>query len=167
MRVGFSYGNSILSVIIKRITRSQASHSYIVFCVAGEELVVQANQHGVCCENYKTFKQHSNIVVEFELNASNEQEQKILSYALRQLLRPYDVLALLGFGWVLIGKALGTKFKQPFKNRAAYFCSELIMSSLKHGGFVIGNVDPELTSPEDLIQILRNNPQCRTVTCEL
>lgn len=164
MRVGFSSGHVLLSKIIKKLTRSKASHSYIVFTAAGQELVIQANIHGVCCQHYENFKKQTTIVAEYELTMTPEQEQRALQYALMQLLKPYDFCALIGFGWILINKMFGRKVKQPFRNKAAYYCSELIITSLQVAPFPLSHMfDREVVSPEDLIEFLDVHPNSKLV----
>jgi len=155
MRVGFSSSNAIPSKIIRWFTRSKASHSYIRFEVEGEPILIEANAHGVVCEHYESFKKHNAIVAEFELNITQEQEHAIVAYALKQLLRPYDFPGLLGFGWVLLNKMIGRKVKQPFVEKSAYFCSELVIAALQSANFPLSHfLDRHITSPEDIIEFL-------------
>jgi len=164
MRVGFSAGHVLLSKIIMKLTNSKASHSFIVFEAAGQELVIQANIHGVVCEHYDDFKKHSTIIAEYELLLTLAQEKAVLGYALQQLLQPYDVFALIGIAWVILNKKLGRKVKQPFRNRHAYFCSELIATSLQAANFVLSHqLDREMVSPEDMIEFLDSHPQAKLV----
>jgi len=154
--VGFSSTKKIMSRIIMWATRSKASHSYIRFDVAGEPVVIHSNQHGINCDHYDKFKKSKKIVKEFKMDLSPEQEKAILSHALKLLDTPYDFLSVVGFGWVLLCKALGCKVKNPFPNRSAYQCSEFVLRTLREAGKLDGfdHIPRERVSPEDLINIL-------------
>jgi len=165
MRIGFSSGNSLISRAIKLATRSKASHSYIVFRAAGERLVIHANERGVGCEHYENFKKHATIVAEYELVMNDIEEHVALSYALKQLTKPYDFLAVIGFGWVVLNKMIGIQVKQPFRNRSAYFCSELVITALQAANFPLSHFfDRERTSPEDIIDFLDSHVKAHLVT---
>jgi hypothetical protein len=164
MRVGFSSGTSLFSKVIKKMTRSEASHAYIVFESYGEELVLHSNGHGVGCEHYTAFNKRSEIVVEFELLLSPAEEMRAMAFALKQLLKPYDVWAIVGFAWVLVNKSFGRKVRQPFRNRSAYFCSELVITALQAGMFPLTHsMDREMVSPEDLIDFLDGHSMAKVV----
>jgi hypothetical protein len=155
MRIGFSSRCSILSKTIRYLTHSKASHAYIVFSVGEEELVIQSGSKGVYCEHYEVFRQHAHIVAEYQLSITPKEENLILDYALKQLLKPYDYLAIVGFGWILLNKSFGRKAKQLFRNKSAYFCSELIIAYLQNANFPLSHLfDKEITSPEDIIEFL-------------
>jgi len=154
--VGFSSTKAIVSRIIMWATRSKASHSYIRFEVAGEPIVIHANQHGVNCDHYIKFKKGKKIVKEFKMDLTPEQEYDIVSYALKRLDSPYDFLSVIGFGWVLFCKLFGCNVKNPFPNKSAYQCSEFVLRALREAGKVRGleNIPKERVAPETLINIL-------------
>jgi len=164
MRIGFSSGNSFVSRAIRWFTHSKASHTYIVFTAADEKLVINANVHGVVCEHYENYKKHTTIVAEYDIVMSEDEEHTALAYALKQLLLPYDFLALFGFGWVLFNKAFGRQVRQPFRNKAAYICSELVITTLQAPNFPASHLmDREFTSPEDIIDFLDSHNRAKLV----
>lgn len=165
MRIGFSTSKKTLSGAIRWFTHSKASHSYILFTAEEEQLIVEANVHGVVCEHYEKFKTHNTIVAEFELSLTTEEEHKLVAYALKQLAQPYDFLAIFGFAWVLLNKMVGRKTKQPFRNRSAYMCSELVICALQSINFPLSHfMDREVTSPEDIIEFLDSHPRAKFVS---
>jgi hypothetical protein len=158
MRIGFSSSSGLGSALIRYATHSKVSHAYIVFDVAGEELVLEASVRGVICDHYRNFRSNHQIVAEYELLLRPEQSNHILAYALNQLTLPYDFLGLLGFGWVICVRALGLHAHQPFKERKAYYCSALVISALQHANFPTSHaLDRFLTSPEDLMEFLSSH----------
>lgn len=152
MYVGLSTTGSVVSGIIRWLTRSKASHSFMRFEVAGEDVVIHSTSNGVNLDYYPKFKKKNKIIAEFKIKSTKAKEQAAIRYALQNLDRPYDYLAIAGFLWVLIAKTFGKKVKNPFPNRSAYFCSELTIKALVAAGVEgADKLDPELTSPEDLL----------------
>ena len=159
IRVGFSHGHVFLSKIIEWMTGSKASHSYIVFDVVDQQIVLQADIHGVCCQHYDNFKKDETIVAEYELLITPEQKDALLSFGLKKLLLPYNYFAIIGFIWVVINKKFGRKINQPFNVKNSYFCSELVIAALQAGMFPLSHtLDMATTSPEDIIQFLDAHP---------
>lgn len=153
MIVGFSKAKNILSRLIRWVTKSEVSHTFLRLKIKGQDMVLHSNQWGVNFDQYEDFVKHSDIVAQFELTM--EQEDAAWDYALTKLDRPYDFLAIAGFAWVLLNKRFGRKTKNPFPNKSAYFCSELVIEALKAAEFPgSADLDRELTSPEDLINFL-------------
>jgi len=164
MIIGFSSTNKILSRIIKWATRSKASHAYVLIMVAGEPIVIHSNQHGVNCDHYNKFKKDKKIVSEYKLLLDEETEKQATANALRLLDKPYDFLSVLGFGWVLLCKALGCKAKNPFPNRSAYQCSEFALTVMRKAGIEgTDKLPKERVSPEDLIDCLEGSSQAKEI----
>lgn len=159
MRIGFSTSNSLISKIIRKLTRSKVSHTYLRHNIEGHELVLHANQHGVEFDKYSDFYKKFTIVAEYTLEMADAQEKAFVFYAIQQVDRPYDFLSLIGFGWVLLNKAFNRKVRNPFRNKSAYFCSELMVTSLQAAQFYNTDIlDRDLTSPEDLMEFLNKHP---------
>ena len=158
MIIGFSSTTNILSRIIMWATHSKASHSFLIFEVADEPIIIQSSIHGVECMNYYRFLEGHKIVAKYKLSDKLE-EQEALSASIKLLNSPYDFLSVFGFGWVLFCKMFGKKVKNPFPNRNAYQCSEFVLTVLKAAGLngKLKDLDPELTSPEDLIECLNQS----------
>jgi len=159
MKIGFSTSNSVISKIIRKLTRSEVSHTYLKHNIEGHDLVLHANEHGVEFDKYVDFNRKFTIVAEYDLIMTDAQEKAFIFYAVQQVDRPYDFLALVGFAWVLLNKAFKRKIGNPFKNKAAYFCSELMLTSLQAAKFFGSeHLDRDLTTPEDLMGFLDKHP---------
>jgi hypothetical protein len=157
MIIGLSTSNKITSRLIRWLTRSKVSHAYVRFEIAGEPLVIHATQDGINCDYYNHFIRHSIVVEEYDLLVDREKEKMALAYAVKQLDHPYDFLSIAGFVWVLINKTFGRKIKNPFRNRAAYNCSEFANHVLSRAGLDTSGLDIETTSPEDISYFLKNH----------
>ena len=158
MYVGFSTTGGVLSSLIRWITRSKVSHTFIRFNVYGEDMLLHSTQHGVNLDYYSKFKKKKKIVAEYKLTLTAPNEKSAISYALKKVDSPYDYLAILGFLWVLTAKSFGKKVKNPFPNRSAYFCSELVVRALMAANFKgADQLYPEKTSPEDLVVFFDNH----------
>lgn len=163
MIIGFSTTDKPLSRLIRWFTRSSASHSYVLFIVAGEPLVIHSTRHGINCDYYKRFVKKNKIVAEFKLLVDDAATKKALGSAIQLIDKPYDFLSILGFAWVLGLKAIGIKAKAPFRNRSAYHCSEFALMTLRKMKLDCADMKRELTSPEDLMECLRHNNQATEV----
>lgn len=164
MIIGFSSSNGLIGRIIKKLTRSKVSHTYIIFDAADIKLIIQADWKGVDVEYYEIVKQKNNIVAEYQILLNSEEEHLALGYAFQQLTKAYDYLAIIGFAIVLINKMFGRQIKQPFRNRSAYFCSELAITALQAANFPLSHsFDRELTSPEDVMEFLNSHPRAKLI----
>lgn len=163
MKIGFSTTNSPVSKVIKFFTRSKVSHAYIVFDVAGEQLIIHSTQKGVNCDYYPTFAKNHTIVAEYEITADPEKEKLALAESIKLLDQPYDFLSIVGFVWVLTLRAIGIKARAPFKNRSAYYCSELGLMILRKLDMDCPGMERELTSPEDLLECLEGKSEVKRV----
>jgi len=162
MIIGFSTTNKIFSRLIKWVTGSKASHSYVLVTVAGEPIVVHSTHNGVNCDHYNKFKKDKKVVAEYELLIDEETEKNATAHALRLLDKPYDILSIVGFGWVLFCKSLGFKVKNPFPNRSAYQCSEFALTIMRKANLEGSEkFAKELVSPEDLISFVKDHQKTK------
>ena len=163
MIIGFSTTNKALSRLIRWFTRSKASHAYLRFTVAGEELVLHSTRHGINFDHYSKFKSHNKVVKEYRILVDEATETEGLRAALRLIDQPYDFLSIAGFAWVLACRSIGLKVKAPFRNRAAYHCSEFGLTILRKLGLDCPGAKRELTSPEDLMSCLGKLEQAKEI----
>lgn len=159
MIIGFSTTDKIFSKIVRTLTNSAASHSFVQFECASEPLVLHANGHGVNIMHYNRFiKKKINIVAKYDVNISKDDEHKLLSYMLWRLGQPYDRLAIVGFLWVILNRVFGRKVRNPFRNKSAYFCSELLVGALRAANFPGSyKLGMEKTSPDDLMKFIEKS----------
>lgn len=154
MIIGFSKNNGILSRLVRWATRSKVSHAYIIFDVAGESVVLHSTRRGINFDLLSDFVSYNEPVADYILMIDSDTEQRGVQSSIKLLDSPYDFLSLAGFAWVLACRAVGFEVRAPFKNRAAYHCSEFALTVLQNVDIDFPNADPELTSPESLMSLL-------------
>jgi len=122
-------------------------------------MILQAMQQGTSSDYYPRFIKNNKVKANFSIQCSKEDEDKILSYLIRQLYKPYDFAALLGFLWVIANRSFGRNISNPFPSKSSYYCSELMVRALQEIKFPgTDRIDPNLVSPEDLLEFLSNHP---------
>lgn len=159
--IGFSTTHKWPSRLIRWLTRSQVSHVWISFPAAGTRLVIQADTRGVHVDSWDNWAPQQKIVARFRLLDGSDRwagwRGGIATRALFGLLhRSYDWRGALGVGWVLLGRCLGARWRNPLAS-SAYFCSELGAEWLRIAGVMVP-LDPETATPEDVMRVCRSVP---------
>lgn len=128
--VGFSTHPGAFSKLIRFITNSKVSHTYIRIPVLeyNEDMVFQASGLSVNYTNYKVFQTKCKVIEEYEITVDDE------THALGEMMRvmeagkPYSVKELIGLLWVLMMRGFGYKVQNPFRDGStSYICVELVM----------------------------------------
>ena len=162
IRVGFSHANgfwSFLARIIMSATGRPYSHVWFVIdgedCVRGVPMVLEATEHGglhlVPWVGYDVGKTIVKIVTPpFPLN-------KGVDFLMNQLGTSYDILGLVGQGWVVMMKRwFKVKAKNPLRSARAAWCSEVVIQAIQHseGYDNARNLDAERSTPGDVDDVL-------------
>lgn len=155
VRIGFSTTNKLLSRIIRKLTRSRASHAFLVYRDVdfGRDMVMEAVGHGFRLVPYDGFQRRNTIVAEITPAYSIEQG---LRRAVDWLGANYDKGGLVGMAYLLVLRWLrlrsrSVRLKNPLAASRALFCSEAVARACawsKYPGF---DLDPESTTPQDLL----------------
>lgn len=156
MTIVFSTSSGWLSTIIKWFTKSRTSHSMIGIEIHGIPALIHATMGGVQITPRKKWFKDSILIAEYRILKDLEDGFK---HAFSHLGDHYDYVGLLGYIPVMIGRWFGRKVKNPFASASAVVCSEFVLH-LDHD-HVIGTwkgLDPERTSPQDLLDICRADP---------
>jgi hypothetical protein len=152
VQIGFSTTPKILSRFIRWVTKSRVSHSFIIFDWLGKRWVLESGFSGVVIVPWEKF-QRDNIIV--KVIAPGFVYNMDLLPAMEELGEKYDYGGLFGTAWVLIGRWLKMKWKNPFNDSKAMFCSELVTKILQKAGHpAVQGLDPATTTPEDLLELL-------------
>ena len=157
-RILFSTTTNLISRIIRWFTDSPVSHcSLLYFDVDfGQEMVLESTLEGVRIIPYEVFKQHNNIVRVFIPETPLKQGFAKVGEKLGTF---YDFAGLLGMLWVLLGRWFKRKFKNPWDNPQALFCSEFVAQVLRWSYYPGTEYwVPENMTPADLYRFL-----CRRV----
>jgi len=142
MIVGFSYSNKILSRIIRKATRSECSHCYILDPASG--LVFHAQGMTVHALSYDNFKK-KNIVVWESSDAGVELSEGDWVWLRNQLGKPYGAGTLVGH----IIPLLLNKPNPLNDSDYSFTCSELVARWA-------GIKNAERARPDQLLSYLRD-----------
>ena len=154
--VGFSTKRSFnpISLLIRKITKAEFSHSVIIFKLHETDLVFQANHNRVNLQDLEVFKREESIV---KCLTAEVDKDKFFAYILPLLGIKYGLFTLFGMFLQRVGAKIGLRFKVPFKDGDdTLVCSEIIIRTLQESGNIdaICNLDPEKASPLDLYNTL-------------
>jgi len=153
-RIGFSTTKKWLSRLIRWFTKAPVSHSWILYFDVdfAQEMVLEATLEGVRIIPYEVFKQHNIIVKTFIPEIPLKQGFAKVGEKLGTL---YDFAGLLGMLWVLLGRWFKRKFRNPWDNPQALFCSEFVAQVLRWSYYPGTEYwVPENMTPADLYQFL-------------
>jgi len=142
MMVGFSYSNKILSRIIRKATRSECSHCYILDPDAG--LVFHAQGMTVHALSYENFKKQ-NVIVWESGETGIPFSHTDWNWLRNQLGKPYGTATLIGHAIPLLFNT-----PNPFNDSDYSFtCSELVARWA-------GIKNAERARPDQLLVYLRD-----------
>ena len=118
----------IYSWLIRLIEGTKFSHVYVRHGTHyGISIVYQASGTQVNFTNGLLFFNKNEVIKEFTFDATDEYFDKYMTFALKNVGKPYGVLQVFG---IAIYSLLGLK-KIPFASgQAAYVCSELVAEIL-------------------------------------
>jgi len=147
---------SLLSWLIKKFTKSQASHMMIGLEMYGVPVVIHSTMGGVQITPRKKQMVNNEILEEYKFipDVTNG-----LKHSFDHLGERYDYVGLLGYAIILImWRWFRRKMKNPLASPTALVCSEFVLH-VNHDGQIKEweGLDPERTTPQDLIEICRLN----------
>lgn len=128
--VGFSSHPGVFSSLIKYVTNSKVSHTYIRIPVPeyNDSMIFQASGLTVNYTNYSVFKKKNTVIEEYEIEVDDD------TYAFAEMLRvmeagkPYSMKEIIGLLWVLTMRGVGVRVNNPFRDGShSYVCVELAM----------------------------------------
>jgi len=152
-KIGFSTRNdNPLSKLIRWLTGSKCSHTWLLVDDPSGQMVLQAEQTFVATP-WEQFNSGGNIIV--ALVDSAVPLDKGIADAKTWLGEKYDVEGLIGMFLVLVGRWFRVKLRNPLQNSKQLFCSEAVAKVLKESGYPgTENMDPSSTSPQDLYDLV-------------
>jgi hypothetical protein len=116
------------------------------------DMVMDAHETGFRLVPLDLFSQKNEIIdiIDPQINLDEG-----IRHAARYIGIHYDFAGLFGVSWVLLGRALRCRWKNPFQSSDSVFCSESIVRALQHIGFPGSELlDPEGTTPDQLRKFL-------------
>ena len=153
-RVGFSTGKGLISRIIRWFTKSTVSHAWLLYLDVdfGQDMVLEATLEGVRIMPFEVFKKHNTII---KIAVPSKDLKSGLLQAGGVLGGSYDFTGLFGMLWVLFGHWLKRKWKNPWNNSQAMFCSEFVARVLMWSNYPgVEYWEPSEMTPQDLYEFL-------------
>lgn len=152
IRVGFSTSPAWYSRLIKDVTKSECSHTFIVADFMGVDLVFEEGTFGFTVRTLADLAAHDTIV---EIITPKVPLDVGFVASFKQLGQPYGYLVLLGMAFVMLGRKFGKHWKNPLKSAHSMICSERNATILAASGYPhAAMLDAASTSPEDLRQFM-------------
>jgi hypothetical protein len=154
VRVGFSTSKtSLVSKIIRWFTKSSASHCFFVYYDVDwkRDMVMEATQGGFRIVPYTHYE--GSIVALFTPKMSLDDG---LVKAVEWLGADYDYFGLFGMAWVELGRWLKKKWKNPWRDPQAMFCSEAVAFVMIESNYPgTEDWDSQSIDPEMLIEFFK------------
>lgn len=155
VRIGFSTSDAWYSRLIRRFTKSSVSHTFLLVEVAGHGIVLEEGPDGFHARTIENFSRGNRVVVLLSLEHPID---KGVEEAITWLGQRYDYLGVLGMFAVLVYRWFGKKRRNPLASSRSMFCSEANTRILQVSGYPgADKLDPESTSPADLLAFLSSN----------
>lgn len=151
-RIGFSTSDAWYSRIIRRFTKSEVSHTFLLVEVLGRDLVFEEGPDGFHARTVENFSKGNRIVrviePKYPIDAGVEA-------AFVWLGQRYDYVGLLGMFFVMVARWFGKKIHNPMSSASSMFCSEAGARVLQLSGYPGSEaLDPAATTPMDLMEFL-------------
>jgi hypothetical protein len=161
--VGFSTTNKLISRVIRWVTRGKVSHAWIAFfdpCL-DTRLVMQAEAWGFEVRTWARWKSRNQLVVEFRPALP---VAKSLRWIAKSLGVKYDWRSAFFVG---LRRWFGTWLRGKFNSPGKLMCSEAVIRFLQHAGVAeVARFDPEVTSPQRLLEVMEKSPHFSPVQRE-
>jgi len=175
MQIVFSTNKSFTSWMIRKFTRSKASHVSLRF--GGEEsnwMVDSSGKHGGVQPGWwPSFVKKNKVIAIYEINTDKEKEMEaLLDRGLHRAIdKSYDYLAVLGFAIQIILGTVNIKVSNFLGSKDALFCSEFILKFSqvmeRHIGIKIYEGELEEITPQELIEQSIDNALLKVVPFEM
>lgn len=145
IHLGFSTTGGWLSRMIRRITGSPVSHSFVVYKSAafGQDMVLEASGQGFRVMAWRRFDKENKLVAMYRIKLADPVLHQALGKLAERLGDAYDGLSLIGY---LLRKWFRLK-RVPFDSRKKLICSEAVAIFLGWCGMPfedVGVVTPQM-----------------------
>lgn len=163
LTLAFTSSSALISRTIRFFTRSRTSHTAIGLDLFGTPFFLHATVGGIQMTPRARWLKTNRVVAEFTIVPDLHEG---LQTALHHIGDAYDYRGLFGFFFVLLAKKLGRTRRNLFASPTAMVCSELALHLDLAGSKIQAwrDLDPERTTPEDLLQICEKSAQFVRVT---
>jgi len=150
----FSTASGIISWLIRKLQGADISHCAIGTSMHGVPVVIEDTVGGVRIYPRARWEKSHKLVREFEFIPNMEDG---LRHSIGHVGDAYDYAGLFGYVWVLLGRWLRKKWKNPFARANSAVCSEFILEMDPERKLVPEweGLDPSSVTPRDLDQLCR------------
>jgi hypothetical protein len=156
IRVGFStHTNNIMSRVIRWFTHSKVSHVWLLVedTFFGVDMVMEATETGFRLIPYANFVAEGNTIVAV-LEPAYPLDTGVQT-AVHWLGERYDFAGLFGSAFVMLGRWLKRKWRNPLDAPKSMFCSEAVTRVLQASAYPGAEaLDSSATTPQDLLVFL-------------
>jgi len=154
INVCFSTTDSLISKIVRWITRSEVSHCMITYRdeTFDRVMVLEADWFGFSNVPWSVWKRKNTLLERHSIIKVDEQKTTIsLSKLVDYLGSGYDYKGIISLSLRRFLK----RFKNPFQSSSKLFCSESVVMFLEDFGVV--SDDCSSYTPQDVLELVRNN----------
>lgn len=158
--IGFSASTGIVGKTIMWFTRGRVSHAYATYYskTLQNVFVIEATFWGYKLTPHSKWLKHNQPVAEFKCSYD-------LSPGLRHVAKwlggTYDFWSAFGLA---AKRWFGKWYRNPFRDPKKLHCSEAVTMMLRKIGLA-ENLDPESTTPEDLLQYCSKHSCFEEIRC--
>lgn len=154
MTLLFLTSRSWVSAVIRWVTGSEASHVAIGMDLHGVPILMHADVGGAQVSLRSKVLQGHSVVAEYDCLTIPATH---IVGSVACLGERYDYVGFFGYAVVIAARHLGRRVKNPLASPRAMVCSEFVLSLDTRGEYVPpwSVLDPERTTPEDLLAICR------------
>ena len=145
-----------MSRIIRHFTKSEVSHAWLLLddplfeC----QMVMEASEFGLILTPFDKFRSKNDVITVIEPKAQLDTGIKAAGAWLGEA---YDFGGLIGTAFVLFGRFLKRRWKNPFDSSTAMFCSEFVVKVMQASNYPgIEVFDAASTTPQDVIDFMRS-----------
>lgn len=134
--IGFSKPQIFKPLAWLIMTGFNIPYSHVYIKIYSEKydrwLIYQASNTMVNFMNINTFKDHSQVIEEFELEITPEVKSKVMKFAIDNCGKAYSIKEAIGLAIVRIFDLFGKTIKNPYADGGTtYVCSGLVSEILK------------------------------------
>ena len=152
----FSTSNGLFSRAVRWVTRSRVSHSGLATYLHGVPVLVHADFGGVQVTTLKTFQRRNQVVFTFAGKDGIDLGPALASAA-EDIGESYDYVGLLGYLVVMVFRRWGRRVQNPLAGAKSTVCSELVARVCQKSVPGWSALDPEQTTPEDLLKLIEES----------
>jgi len=145
-----------LSPLLRWVMGTPYSHIWLLLddALFDVDMVLGTEREGFQLIPYERFLRQNNVVMVYDPHPDYRLDVGLLA-VVPLIGEPYDKVGLIGMAWVMLGRWLKRKFRNPLASAYALWCSEVIAlvlakSSVPEAAMLV----PERATPEDVVSVL-------------